>query len=173
MMLLEESGGKAFRIGPDEFVLLLTTGRPDTHARMGERIFHRLETESDQVSLRSPAGEVAVIHFKGTENLSAGEILGVFYGAIYDLKQNERLTFKVYEAAVTEPAQDVGWVINDMIKRMAVSLGNMLMNPYPGLYMHHRLTKHALPCASLIMPSSRRKRPTIAVDPSDGDNLQV
>lgn len=125
MLLIEESGGKAFRMGPDEFVLLLTTGRADTHARMGERIYSRLEREADQVSLRSPAGEVAVVHYKGTEELSPGDILGRFYGAIYDLKQNERLYFKVYEAATTEPAQDLGWVINDMINRM-VSLGFML-----------------------------------------------
>jgi diguanylate cyclase (GGDEF)-like protein len=125
MMLQEESGGKAFRIGPDEFVLLLTTGRQAIHARMGERIFRRLESEADQVSLRAPAGEVAVVHFKGTESMSPGDILGVFYGAIYDLKKDKRTEFKVYEAAKTEPAQDIGWVITDMINRM-VSLGNML-----------------------------------------------
>jgi diguanylate cyclase (GGDEF)-like protein len=125
MMLQEESGGKAFRIGPDEFVLLLTTGRPDIHTRMGERIFRRLDSESDQVSLRSPAGEVAVIHYKGTESMSPGDILGVFYGAIYDLKRDESQAFKVFEAATTEPADDIGWVITDMINRM-VSLGYML-----------------------------------------------
>lgn len=125
IVLKEEAKTRVYRIGPDEFVLVLTDGTPESHTALVKRIIQRLNKEASQVGLRSPVAKVAVIHYTDQEEISPEGILGAFYGAIFDLRQSSDVSLKVFNAAEAEPAHDLGRVINDMLNRM-VSLGAML-----------------------------------------------
>jgi diguanylate cyclase (GGDEF)-like protein len=66
-----------------------------------------------------------MIRFTGLEEISPEDVLGVIYGAFLDLKTDQNQTFKVFDAATTEPVTTKTGLINDMVRRM-VSFGSML-----------------------------------------------
>lgn len=66
-----------------------------------------------------------MIHYPGLEGISPGDVLGVIYGALIDIKQDTDQSYKVYDAEATEPAFDLSGMLDDLVKRM-VSLGSML-----------------------------------------------
>jgi diguanylate cyclase (GGDEF)-like protein len=125
IVLKEETEAQIYRIGPEEFVLVLTDGVPKSRTALVERIAERLNKEASQVGLRPPVARIAVIHYTGQEGISPESVLGVFYAAISDLKQSPGVSFKVFDAAKAEPSPDLGWIVNDIVDRM-VSLGVML-----------------------------------------------
>jgi diguanylate cyclase (GGDEF)-like protein len=125
LVLLEEAGAQVYRIGGDEFVGVLTDGSTKDHTKLVERVYSRLTAEANQVNLAHPAALLAMIHYSGLEEISPGDVLGVIYGALIDIKQDHDQSFKVFDAATTKPATTLSGLINDMVGRM-VSLGAML-----------------------------------------------
>jgi diguanylate cyclase (GGDEF)-like protein len=125
LVLMEEAESEVYRIGPDEFVGVIVEETPKNHKKIVKKVQKRLDKEAGKVHLPSPAANVAMIHYRGLENVSPEDVLGVVYGAFVDLKRQPGLTFKVFEPSAVEPAGEVRWIINDLVRRM-VSLGVML-----------------------------------------------
>jgi len=125
LVLLEEAEASVFRISGDEFVGVLIGDSTKDREKLGKKVFQRLTKEAAQVNLEPPAASLALIHYSGLERISPEDVLGVIYGALINTKQDHDHTFKVFDAATTEPVEPKTGLLNDMVRRM-VSLGSML-----------------------------------------------
>ncbi len=125
LVLLEEAEAEVYRIGGDEFVGVLLEGSSSSHTKALERISDRLSSEAGLVKLLSPAAFVAMIHYTGLEEISPNDVLGAIYGAFIEIKKDPGQSYKVFDAATTEPAHDLSGVMDDLVSRM-VALGSML-----------------------------------------------
>jgi diguanylate cyclase (GGDEF)-like protein len=125
LVLLEEAEADVYRISGDEFVGVLTKGSTEEHSKLTDRVLRRISAEAGRVHLEPPAALLARIHYSGLEEISPEDVLGVIYGALIDIKQDQEQSYKVFDAAATKPATSIGGLINDMVGRM-VALGSML-----------------------------------------------
>jgi len=125
LCLTEEAGAKVYRISADEFVGLLIDGLRDDHAELCEKVRLRMHEEATLVKLDPPAAKIAMIHFSSLEKTSPEDILGIVYGALYDLRINPENTYKVYDEETNQSTILKPGLINDMVLRL-VSLGAML-----------------------------------------------
>lgn len=125
LVLLEEAEAEVFRIAGDEFVGVLLEGSSSTHTEALERVSDRLSSEAGLVKLVPPAALVAMIHYTGLEEISPNEVLGAIYGAFIEIKKDPGKSYKIFDAAATEPAHNLSGVMDDLVSRM-VALGSML-----------------------------------------------
>lgn len=122
LCLIEEAGAKVYRIGADEFIGLLIDSSRDDHARSCEMVRIRMQEEASLVKLDPPAASIAMIHFSSLEKISPENILGIVFGALFDLRKNPENIFKVFDE---DANQITPGLLNDMVLRL-VSLGAML-----------------------------------------------
>jgi diguanylate cyclase (GGDEF)-like protein len=129
LVLSEETEGKVYRIGNDEFALILTDGHPEVIEKKIERLVSRLDEESNQNYLQSPAARIAVINFTNLEEISLESIFGYFYYAISRKRDYPDVFFSVYDATDEQLVGEMNLGTLDMVKKMAM-LGKVLDESY-------------------------------------------
>ena len=128
LALAEETRAPVYRIGGDEFVVVLIQGTPEEHAALGQRVFERLNERSEKFGLSAPAVTVAVIQYSGQEPAAPPDVFVHLSSAITDVKQHFDRTCHTYQAGELSLTGDVASLRSTtslMIKRI-VSLGEML-----------------------------------------------
>jgi diguanylate cyclase (GGDEF)-like protein len=128
LALAEETRAPVYRIGGDEFVVVLIQGSPAEHAALGQRVFERLNERSEKFGLSAPAVTVAVIQYSDQEPVAPPDVFVHLSSAIMDVKNNFDRTCHTYQAADLNLSGDVAslrWTTSLMIKRI-VTLGEML-----------------------------------------------
>jgi diguanylate cyclase (GGDEF)-like protein len=128
LALAEETGVPVYRIGGDEFVVVLIQGSPAEHAELGQRVFERLNERSEKFGLSAPAVTVAVIQYSGQEPVAPPDVFVHLSSAIMEVKQHFDRTCHTYQAAELNLTGDVASLRSTtslMIKRI-VTLGEML-----------------------------------------------
>jgi len=125
LVLSEETEGQVYRIGNDEFALILTEDPLDIVEKKVENLVNRLDEEASQNNLQPPVARIAVINFSNLEELSLETIFGFFYYAISKKKKFPAVSFNVYEASDVQLVGEMNLGTLDMVKKVAM-LGKVL-----------------------------------------------
>jgi diguanylate cyclase (GGDEF)-like protein len=129
LVLSEETEGKVYRIGNDEFALILAEDPPEIVGTKVEKLVKRLDEESHQNHLQPPAARIAVINFNNLEEISLEMIFGLFYYAISKKRDFPDVFFSVYDAADVQLSGEMNLGTLDMVKKMAM-MGKVLDESY-------------------------------------------
>jgi len=98
IVLQEESGTATYRVGGDEFAVILTAEKQSENEEMLNRIFDRLNREGEQLGIPSPAARIALIHYGKNGQFSFNDVMFQLGETMLDLKTREGRTSKIFEA---------------------------------------------------------------------------
>lgn len=172
------SQGRLYRVGGDEFVLMVEGGRHSFHAWLGKRIFERLNRQAGQLGMQSPVAAITVIHYTGEEGIRPADVFIQLGMAIHSVKTNGGKGFQRFQArnlAVNGSHFPLRWIGGHMVERM-VSLGAMLdeshrlayTDPVSGLPN----SRHAEQRLQAAADAAAATRGEFAVLLIDGDDLK-
>lgn len=98
LVLQEQTGGEVFRLGGDDFAVIVPE-EPDKSIRdMIEVLIQRLNMDAYQVNLKSPPANVAVIHYKQLTEMSLNRIIGTYYYVIEEKKVDLNQDIEILDA---------------------------------------------------------------------------
>lgn len=121
--LAEQTRAPFFRIGGDEFVVVLRDGAHANHASLARSLFERLNAEAGRFDLTAPLATITVLHFTGEEEASPALVLEQLNAAMLEAKTRCQGTFEVFHSSRLPKTRH--WIVENMIHRL-VALGEML-----------------------------------------------
>jgi diguanylate cyclase (GGDEF)-like protein len=83
-IVLRDTGLPVYRIGGDEFLVLLDGEKPEDREQIAQAVFDRMNRESRQFSLLNPAS-VILIHFQN-EALEIADLWIAISDALFDIR---------------------------------------------------------------------------------------
>lgn len=98
IVLQEECNAPTYRIGGDDFAVVLTDGIHADYEELLGRIFMRLNKEGEQLGIPSPAARIALIHYEADRDFSMNDVMFHLSESIMDVKRNRDRTIKIYKA---------------------------------------------------------------------------
>jgi diguanylate cyclase (GGDEF)-like protein len=98
IVLREECNSPTYRIGGDDFAVILTDGVHTEHEELLNRIFARLNQEGEHLGIPTPPATIALIHFDGENDFSINDVIFHLWETIYDVKKNMDRTINIYRA---------------------------------------------------------------------------
>lgn len=98
IVLQEECSLPTYRIGGDEFTVILTERTHNDYDDLLNRIFARLNREGEQLDIPSPAATIALIHYSMHEHFSINDVMFHLWEAILDVKKNRDRSINRYMA---------------------------------------------------------------------------
>jgi diguanylate cyclase (GGDEF)-like protein len=96
IVLREECNAPTYRIGGDDFAVILTDGPHTEHDELLKRIYIRLNAEGEQLGIPTPPATIALIHFDGKNDFCTNDVMFHLWETIYDVKLNLDRTINVY-----------------------------------------------------------------------------
>ncbi len=96
--LQEESNSITYRIGGDDFAVILADGVQADYEELLNRIFARSIKEGEQLGMPSPPARFALIHYDAEHNFSINDVLFHLWEAIRDVKRNNEGTINIFLA---------------------------------------------------------------------------
>ena len=98
IVLQEECSLPTYRIGGDEFVVILTDGLLADYEDLLHRIFARVKTEGEQLGLPSPAASIALIHYHESSQFTFNDVMFQLGETMLDVKRNKGRGIRVYQS---------------------------------------------------------------------------
>ncbi|MFT3892536.1 MAG: diguanylate cyclase [Anaerolineales bacterium] len=98
IVLQEESNSPTFRIGGDDFAIILTDGTHSDHERLLQQIYTRLNREGEQLGTASPAAKIALIHFDEQKKFCIHDVMFHLWETIHDVQVNKERTIHIFWA---------------------------------------------------------------------------
>lgn len=98
IVLQEESNSPTFRIGGDDFAVILTEGTHSDHERLLQQIYARLNREGEQLGTASPAAKIALIHFDDKKRFCINDVMFHLWETIHDVQVNKERTIHIFWA---------------------------------------------------------------------------
>ena len=98
IVLREESNASIYRIGGDQFSVLLTSGTTCDAEELSTRIFARLNREGEQLGISVPAARLALVHYDDPNNYSLYDLMFQLGETMFDVKSKRDRTIYVYHA---------------------------------------------------------------------------
>jgi diguanylate cyclase (GGDEF)-like protein len=86
IVLQEECRSSTYRIGGDEFVVILTGGIQTEYETLLTRIFERLNKEGEQLDISTPPATIALIHFDSNDDFSINDMMFHLGETFHDVK---------------------------------------------------------------------------------------
>jgi len=96
IVLKEECNVPIYRIGGDDFAVILTNGQHTDHEELLNRIYTRLNKEGEQLGIPSPPAKIALIHFDNEDDFSINDVIFHLWETIHDVKKNKEGTINVF-----------------------------------------------------------------------------
>lgn len=127
IVLREESNAPTFRIGGDEFTVVLTSGTRPEYEELVNRIFFRLNKEGEQIGIPVPAARITLVHYDAEDNISLNDVLFQLGEAMMDVKIKRDRTINISLARdLIKSDQRIDnhspellrWIANDSIRRV-------------------------------------------------------
>lgn len=137
IVLREESNSPTYRIGGDDFAVVLTSGTHTDHEELLRQIFERLNREGEQLGIPVPAARLSLIHYDNDANISLNDVMFQLGEAMLDVKTRRDRTINVLlakdlmgsESNSQQPNSDaqntLRWIANDAIRHV-LFMGRML-----------------------------------------------
>lgn len=130
IVLREETQSTPYRIGGDEFAVLLTrTSRSENEALL-LRIFARFNREGEQLGIPVPVVRISLVHYENDTRISLNDVMFQLGEAMLDVKTRRDRTINVLWAkdlmsAQPSPAEEenesqstLRWIANHAIRRV-------------------------------------------------------
>lgn len=96
IVLREESKAPTYRIGGDDFAVVLTDGSHGEHEELLNRIYTRLNKEGKQLDIPSPPARIALIHFDDGNDFSINDVMFHLWETIHDVKEYSNKTINIF-----------------------------------------------------------------------------
>ena len=117
-VMAEESSAPVYRIGGDEFVIVLSEEDQEASYAVATRVFDRLNMEAPQICLQSPVATIAVIHHANGEELARGNIIGEIDAAISEVKSDPTQAMRVFDRADIQPTEGLYTLVRDLMNQL-------------------------------------------------------
>ena len=98
IVLREECNAPTYRIGGDDFAVVLANGLHAENEELVNRLYRRLNREGKQLDIPTPPATVALIHFDGENDFSINDVMFHLWETIFDIKENLGRTKNIYQA---------------------------------------------------------------------------
>ena len=188
IVLREESNAPTYRIGGDQFSILLTTATTSDSEEQANRIFARLNKEGEQLGIPIPAARIALVHYDDLHNYSLHDMIFQLGETMFDVKSKRDRSIHVYHARdlikSEIPAGDVSqqdeahtrevlrWIANDTIGHLFF-MGKMLDTAQQASFLDAISGLPNMRAALLKMEKEIASKQTFAVLLMDGDNIRT
>lgn len=148
IVLREESNAGTYRVGGDQFSVILTAGTISDHEEQARRIFARLAREGDQQGIQTPAARLALIHYDDDSPYSMHDMMFQLGETMFDVKNERDRSIHFYSARDLLKSQSTDtssqnkshteevlrWIANDVIGHLFF-MGKMLDNAQQTSYL--------------------------------------
>ena len=187
IVLQEECNSPTYRIGGDDFAVLLTNGMPTDHEALLRRIFARSIKEGEQLGIPSPPARIALIHYEGDSDFSIHDVLFNLWEAIRDVKKNKAGTINIFwardliKSTTRAEEQDEetihrSWEVLRSIANQAIgrviSMGRMLDIAQKNSFLDSISGLPNLPAAMIKLEKEIASKQSFSLLLIDGDNLR-
>lgn len=188
IVLQEESEVPTYRIGGDDFVVLLTDGLHADYEDLLKRIFTRLNKEGGQLGLSLPAASIALIHYSDTGHFTFNDVMFQLGETMLDVKRNRQRDVRVYQAgdlikSTTRASEqnpetlEYSWellrlIANDALHRL-VMMGQVLDVAQKNSYLDSISGLPNLRAANSRLEKAITANQPFAILLMDGDNLRL
>ena len=188
LVLQEESGADTYRVGGDDFSVILTNGMHADYEELLNRIFARLNREGEQLGIPSPPARIALIHYDDDNEYSIHDVMFHLWESILDVKKSRDRTVKIFSAgelikstALAEEQDrnniNHSWevlqsIANQAIRR-ALLMGRVLDVTQKTSYLDSISGLPNMRAALLKMEKSMASKLPFSVMLIDGDNLRL
>lgn len=98
IVLQEECNSPIYRMGGDEFTVILTNGELLEHEDLLNRIYGRLNREGKQLGIPSPPAKIALIHFDDENGFSVNDVMFHLWETLQDVRKNKEGTVSIFWA---------------------------------------------------------------------------
>jgi diguanylate cyclase (GGDEF)-like protein len=173
-VILEETKGEVFRIGGDEFAVILSKCTPKFISSMMDNLTKRLNDEAHQAYLSPPVANIAVVNFNDFTEGSLVRIMAIFYDVIDKKKENRTKKFEVFEADDIPDLRGLNTASLDMIEKLArvgELLDQSLHLAYTDLISGLPNINAALRYLEDFLEESKKTNSVFSIFLIDGDNL--
>ena len=96
IVLQEECKVHTYRIGGDDFAVILADGTHGEHENVLNNIYARLNREGKQLGIPSPPAKIALIHFDGENDFSVNDVMFHLWETIHDVKKDKNGTINIF-----------------------------------------------------------------------------
>ncbi len=96
IVLQEECDSPIYRIGGDDFAVILTNGVHADHEKLLNRIYTRLNMEGEQLEIPSPPAKIALTHFEGENVFSINDVIFHLWETIRYVKKDKEGTISIF-----------------------------------------------------------------------------
>ena len=174
-IVLRDTGLPAYRIGGDEFLVLLDRDNLEEREQISQFVFERLNRESQQFSMINPAS-VILIHFQN-EKLEIGDLWTAISDALFDAKVYGERGFLVTAYTHASAINNYQLHVINMLTERLISLADRLdathqiayldpVTQLPNSIAAEREMKRA-------MLQAQRNQDVFSILFIDGDNLRL
>jgi diguanylate cyclase (GGDEF)-like protein len=186
IVLREESNASTYRLGGDEFSVLLTAGTIPEHEELSEQIFARLGQEGEQLGIQAPAARLGLIHYDDALPYSLHDMMFQLGETRFDMKNERDRAIHIAFARnllKSEP-MDTGsqpefhtqevlhWIANDAIGHLFF-MGKMLDHAQQLSYLDAISGLPNMRAALLKLEKEIAVRHPFAILLMDGDNIRA
>jgi diguanylate cyclase (GGDEF)-like protein len=188
IVLREESKAPTYRIGGDQFSVILTSGTTSDYGEISNRIFARLNREGEQQGLPAPPARIAVVHYDSDYNYSLHDMMFQLGETMLDVKSARDRTIHVYHARDLIKSDDqagdmnarehshtevvLRWIANDAIGHLFF-MGKMLDTAQQASYLDAISGLPNMRAALLKMEKEIAAKQPFTVLLMDGDNTRA
>ena len=187
IVLQEECHAEAYRIGWDDFAVLLTAGAHLDHEDLLKQIFARSIREGEQLGIPSPPARIALVHYEVDHDFSIHDVLFHLWEAIRDVKTNKDRTINIFRAQnlirsttraeeQTEETIHHSWEVLRAIANQAInqvlSMGRVLDIAQKNSFLDSISGLPNLPAAMLKLEKEIASGQPFSILLIDGDNLR-
>ena len=127
----DETESIVYRISGDNFVAVLIGGKHKKHQETAQRLFDRLNSETQQLDLNPPVARMAIIHFPGNNPLNPPVVWKNLNEKMAQTTAEE--PYKIFQADTSEADQATLHAIELMAKRIE-TLGGTLQYTFKLAY---------------------------------------
>jgi diguanylate cyclase (GGDEF)-like protein len=195
IVLREECNAPTYRLGGDEFTVILTDGLHTDHEELLHRLYDRLNREGEQLGIPTPAATIALIQFDARNDFSINDVIFHLWETIYDLKVNKDRTTNIYRAQNliqptanaerqkhnhSEYASEYAWSVLRYIANTAVSeivgMGRALDDAQKSSFLDSISglpnLRAALQKMEMELNNAAQARQSLSILMIDGDNIK-
>lgn len=98
IVLQEESLSTTYRVGGDDFAVILSEGLHYEYEELLNRLFKRLNKEGEQLGIPTPPATIVLIHFDINYDFSTNDVMFHLEEAMRDVKWNKDRTISIFQA---------------------------------------------------------------------------
>jgi diguanylate cyclase (GGDEF)-like protein len=185
IVLQEETNVPIYRIGGDEFAVILTSGTRSNYEELLNRIYARINREGEQLGISTPAARIALIHYDDA-NISLNDVMFQLGEAMLNVKTKmessiniffakdligSETTSKEYEGRDDKSSQDtLRWIANHAIRRV-LFMGRILDDAQKTSFLDSISGLPNMRAALFKLEKELASKQPFAILLMDGDNL--